>query len=133
VLPLKNLKDKIRFYRETLSVLQQELRSRTHGPYITCDHCGKRKLLSNCVLFQHKWYIQPSGCMDGDYWRTSEDRGFYCEHCNDITTFGKGSKVANNAHDAHYTIVYIDRGKGIIVRREHFREMLEEYNENPMR
>lgn len=42
--------------------------------------CGQTSAIRDLVYLQTHWYVPPSGCSDGDYWRQGE--GMYeCLHC----------------------------------------------------
>jgi hypothetical protein len=48
---------------------------------IPCAACKHRCLISNITLYQTHWYVSPSGCSGGDYWKEGECQ-FVCHHCD---------------------------------------------------
>ncbi|KKL63945.1 hypothetical protein LCGC14_2170000, partial [marine sediment metagenome] len=43
-----------------------------------CDMCNKVQKLGGKQVFNHEWYIPPSGCIGGDYWK----HGYYYVVCD---------------------------------------------------
>ncbi len=48
---------------------------------ITCSKCKKINIVKDTTLYQTHWYVEPHGCIEGDYWEAGEC-GFICEHCS---------------------------------------------------
>lgn len=72
--------------REALAAVRQDLLSRTKVRCTTTysrKGCGKEAEIRDLVYIQTHWYVPPSGCSDGDYWRSGEGQ-YECPHCGHL-------------------------------------------------
>lgn len=51
--------------------LRQQLETQRSNKQFKCV-CGKMHRIKNCVVIQTHWYVPPSGCTEGAYWKQSE-------------------------------------------------------------
>lgn len=86
---------------------------------IPCVHCGCRSLIANTALYQTHWYVQPSGCTDGDYWLPGECQ-FVCHHCGVVnrllfnTTYDYSKRRSVSEKNDLFELKYKNEFKEII-------------------
>lgn len=120
-----------------IAELSNELTKVKEAKTIRCDCCVKRTQIKKATIITCYHYIQPSGCMDGDYWVFSHEYLFYCAKCDSFNraylgSFDKidyfGKDVEDNVHP-HALKEYRVKTYFLIDRNSHlFGEQLQDYD-----
>ena len=53
-------------------VLLKELEVKRANKIFICAACKSPHVIKDCHAIQTHWYVEPSGCSDGDYWNEGE-------------------------------------------------------------
>lgn len=80
---LSILKKEVEDKEEELRLLREAIGAEAGNQRIKCPACGKQPKLSMCTYIQTHWYVRPTGCTGGDYWRSGEGQ-FRCPRCESI-------------------------------------------------
>lgn len=67
-----------------IDVLKGKLKKAKQRQKLECLHCHKKTAIEQLTLVVMRYYVEPSGCSDGDYWTEGANPEFRvkCPHCN---------------------------------------------------
>ena len=76
----RRLEQRQQAFRETAENLQRLIDQRRSETLVQCGHCSAAFKVKDLTYIQMHYYVAPSGCNDGDYWRPEEGR-WECPSC----------------------------------------------------
>lgn len=73
----------IRKLEAELAHLRELEEAQTACKILKCELCEHGTVIKNLIYIQTHWYVSPSGCTDGDYWRAGEGQ-YVCPKCGHV-------------------------------------------------
>lgn len=77
--------------KKQIAELQTQLVEHRENKSIKCPCCDKRTKIKKATVITCYHYIEPHGCMGGDYWLFSHEYMFYCAKCDSFNRAYIGS------------------------------------------
>lgn len=118
--------------KQQINKIEQRIETIRSRKMITCPECKKRTAISKATIVEDYWYVRPSGCMGGDYWKFNE-YWYCCSKCGKtsrayITTWDidRETKEIKTAVLKEPRIVLFNFIKEHL---EHFGEVLKSYDD----
>jgi hypothetical protein len=59
--------------------------------------CGKSIPINEIEFLQTHWYVRPSGCTEGDYWKEGEGQ-YICPHCKHLNRLYNRPEIMKLKH-----------------------------------
>ena len=119
-----NREQEIESQIETLRAEREAIRSRRMW---TCPCCHKRTAIAKLTFIQDHWYVSPSGCSGGDYWKQSNQVYIPCPKCNNIARVTENFVQVRTEHIL--TVIDEEMYDFVTDHKYHFGEILD-YHRN---